>query len=131
MSKRWFLSAPPYAIKNFKAIRTAAISAGVTLVDINYKLANESEYPGKPTEQIDPDYNASIHDGTTFAAPSWGEIEVMRKLLQQAYQKAIQLATETGAAEIPKMPTTEELWKEAEAAVKAAKNPPAEGGSVG
>lgn len=131
MSKRWFLTAPPYAITNFKEIRTAAIAAGVTLVDIQYKLANESEFPGKPAETINPDYNASVHDGTTFAAPSWGEIEVMRKLLQQAYQKAIQLATETGAAEIPKMPTTEELWEEAEAAVKVAKNPPAEPPAAG
>lgn len=123
MSKRWFLTAPPYAITNFKEVRSAAIAAGVTLVDIQYKLANEAEFPGKPRLTIDPNYNPTVHDGS-FAAPTWGEIETMRKLLQQAYQKAIQLATESGAAEIPKMPTTEKLWAEAEAAVKAAKNPP-------
>lgn len=115
MSKRWFLTAPAYAITNYAAVRSAAIAAGVTLVDIGWKMDGEVEAAGKPALTLDPSYTPGQYNGVSFAPTRWGQIEMARKLLQQKYQRDIQTAVENGTTPIPVMPTTEELWNEAKA----------------
>lgn len=103
MAKRWFLSVPAYAITNFNDIRVAAISAGITIVESQYRGENESEEGGKPTVQVASWYANGV---TPPNVPQWEDIEARRKLLVQQYAETNQALIRGGKSALP-MPTTE------------------------
>lgn len=109
--KRWFLNAPTWAITNFDAIRTAAIAAKVTLVDVSLKLDQETEAAGKPAEVLDPKYVANVLKPAKLGA-TYSEIAEVRNRLQSFY--AAQNQARVAAGQVPDpMPTSADLEAQA------------------
>jgi hypothetical protein len=123
--KRWFLTAPTYAIVNFDAIRSAAIAAKVSLVDISLKLDDETAAAGMPAIELDPAYQENIHKSTALA-PTYAEISEVRSRIQSHLAYENQLLVEAGQPSVP-MPTSAELQA---LAVKVIKDKIANSGTV-